>query len=393
MIWDVTEGNLEIGNKLFGGERMKKFLLLIFLITSVSLFSQAIDDYKYQMGMAKTFLLHEKNDEAENYLILAYNNPKSPKKIKSEALYLLGKLFFEKGDYEIALKDWDELINDFPESEQAAKLMKELPELKQSIASGKTKKLSALEIANDFLRHNFSEKAKEKFLDIYHNPSSSKADKAQALYLLGQISFEQGNYSVALDDWEILIRKFPNSKQTLEIAQKLSQLRDVITQSSDTSVISVIAKSYLQNGDFWSNAKNRFDIDSSWLPSVEMANYWYDKIIKEFPKSKAAEIAYRRKLFTLMGWKEPGKYGEKYGLKRNFKKYINQVLDTFYQYEKKFPNSSYLQGFRYQIAQAYWMRKDWKNAKVWLNKVIQKGNGKDTFYTQTAKERLKFLKF
>ena len=372
---------------------MRKLLIFIFLLISIALFSQAIDDYKYQISIAKSFMEHKKTEQAENYFILALNNPKSPKKVKAEALYMLGKISFSKGDYNIAVKDWEKLINTFQETEQAKKLLNELPQIKQSIASGKTKKLTALEIANDFLRHNFSEKAKEKFLDIYHNPKSSREEKAQALYLLGQISFEQGNYSVALDDWEILIQKFPESSQTKEIAQKLSQLRDVITQSSDTSVISVIAKSYLQNGDFWSNAKNRFDIDSSWLPSVELSIYWYDKILKEFPKSKAAEIAYRRKLFTLLGWKEPGKYGEAYGLKKNFKKYINKVLDTFYQYEKTFPNSSYLQGFRYQIAQAYWMRKDWKNARLWLNKVIQKGEGKNTFYTQTAKERLKFLKF
>ncbi len=372
---------------------MKKIILLIMIFSVTLLFSQAIDNYKYQLSVAKSFLKHKRNDDAEKYLILAYNNPKAPAKIKAEALYLLGKLSFQQGDYKIAVHDWDILINDFKDTDQAKKLESELPELKESIASGKTKKLTALEIANDFLRHNFSEKAKEKFLDIYHSPKSTNEEKAEALFLLGQISFEQGNYSVALDDWEILIKKFPTSPQTKEIAQKLSQLRDVITQSSDTSVISVVAKSYLKNGDFWSGAKNRFDIDSSWLPSVELANFWYDRIIKEFPKSKAAEIAFRRKLFTLLGWKEPGKYGEKYGLKRNFNKYINKVLDTFYQYEKLFPNSSYLQGFRYQIAQAYWMRKDWKNARLWLNKVIQKGKGKTTFYTETAKERLKFLKY
>ncbi len=372
---------------------MKKILILLMIFIGISLFSQTTDNYKYQLNIAKSFLEHKNLDDAKTYLILAYNNPKAPVKAKAEALYLLGNISFTQGDYKIAIKDWEELINEYPDSEQAKKLVSQLPEIKSSIASGKTKKLTALEIANDFLRHNFSEKAKEKFLDIYHNPKSSKEDKAEALYLLGQISFEQGNYSVALDDWEILIRKYPDSQQTKEIAQKLSQLRDVITQSSDTSVISVIAKSYMQNGDFWSGAKNRFDIDSSWLPSVELADFWYDKIIKEFPKSKAAEIAYRRKLFTLLGWKEPGKYGEKYGLKKDFKRYINQVLDTFYQYEKTFPKSSYLQGFRYQIAQAYWMRKDWKNARIWLNKVIQKGKGKTTFYTQTAKERLKFLKF
>ena len=373
---------------------MKKWILIIAILAVYMLaVGQDISNYRYQLNVAKDFLKYKNLERAKEYFILAYNNPKSPKDIRSEALYYLGEISYESGDYKLAIKDWDTLINTYEDSKQTKELTERLPEIKESIAKGYTKELSPLEIANDFLKHNFAEKAKEKFLNIYHDPKTTSENKAEALYLLGQISFEQGNYSVALDDWEILIKKFPNSKQTIEIAQRLSQMRDVITQDSDTSVISVVAKSYLQNGDFWSNAKNRFDIDSSWLPSVELAYYWYDKIIKEFPKSNASQIAYRRKLFTLLGWKEPGKYGDTYGIKKDFKKYIPKVISTFNEYEKKFPNSSYLQGFRYQVAQAYWMRKDWKNARTWLNKVIQHGNGESTFYTETSKERLKFLKY
>jgi hypothetical protein len=55
-------------------------------------------------------------------------------------------------------------------------------------------------------------------------------------------------------------------------------------------------------------------IDASWLPHVEMAVDWYDRVIKEFPGSDAAELAYERKLFALIGGKELGE-DSTYGLR------------------------------------------------------------------------------
>ena len=210
---------------------------------------------------------------------------------------------------------------------------------------------------------------------------------------MGQITFEEGNYTLALDDWEILIEKFPESKHTLEIASRLSQLKDIITQDSDGNVINVLAKAYLKNGDFWSSADRKFIIDSSWMPSVEIAIEWYDRMIKEFPNTTSAEVAYQRKLFTLLGSSDPDNGDTKFGIQADFDKYIPQVLNTFNSLEKEFPNSSYLQGFRYQIAQAYWSREDWLNTRKWLRKVIDAGNGEETFYTKTAKARLKKIEY
>ncbi len=50
-----------------------------------------------------------------------------------------------------------------------------------------------------------------------------------------------------------------------------------------------------------------------------------------------------------------------------------------------------LQGFRYQIAQAYWIEKDWNQTREWLQKVIDSSKGLATFYSETAKARLKKL--
>jgi len=111
-------------------------------------------------------------------------------------------------------------------------------------------------------------------------------------------------------------------------------------------------------------------IDASWLPHVEMAVDWYDRVIKEFPGSDAAELAYERKLFALIGGKELGE-DSTYGLRANYSKYMPQLLDTFSNFETTFPSNSSLQGFRYQVAQAYWGHRDWVNTRLWLQKVIE----------------------
>lgn len=86
---------------------------------------------------------------------------------------------------------------------------------------------------------------------------------------------------------------------------------------------------------------------------------WYDKVIQEFPKTAASQLAYEDKMRTLIGWEDPGRYGASHGIKRNFAQYMPQLLETFFAFERDHPDASSLQAFRYQIAQAYWKNKNW----------------------------------
>ena len=61
-----------------------------------------------------------------------------------------------------------------------------------------------------------------------------------------------------------------------------------------------------------------FLTDSSWIPKVESSIKWYDKVITEYPKSVASKVAYKKKLRTILGWKDIGQYGSKYGIRGNF---------------------------------------------------------------------------
>ena len=250
-----------------------------------------------------------------------------------------------------------------------------------------------VKIATEYYRYNLTDKAKEEFIITFQSSKSSEKDKAESLYWLGQISFDENNYTVAFEDWNKLVETYPNSEQAVIIQDRLIQLKDIIEEVSTSSISSVVARSYIKHGDFWSDASRRFTIDSSWMPKNELAIEWYDRVIEEFPESNAAEIAFNRKISTLLGWKDSGKYGSSYGVKNDFDKYMPMVLSTFNNLSNTFPKSSYLQGFRYQIAQTYWKKKKWTETRDWLNKIITAGDGEETFYTQTAKARLKKVEY
>jgi len=257
-----------------------------------------------------------------------------------------------------------------------------------TISCSRSGNAQELDLAKDYYLHGLKPKALEVFIELYHDPKAAAVTKAEALYYMGQIAFDESNYSTAVDDWTRLAREFPTSKHAADLKDRLTQLREVFAKASDASVSSAVAQSYIRNGDFWSESDRKFSIDSSWMPVVEVANGWYDKVIAEFPGSSAAEIGYQRKIFALLGWRELSQYGSSYGVKSNFAKYMPMVIKTFADFEVAFPASSYLQAFRYQIAQSYWSQKDWVSTREWLNKIIESGKGQPSFYTEAARARL-----
>lgn len=376
---------------------MRKLLFLIVFFMIFNLIYSSEFFYKLnstdQMDFAIDLYNHGFLDGALEHFIAIYNNERTPKEYKAEALYLMGEISYEKKDFDNAFADWSNFKQKYPDHKLNERIPDKLANIKQARLKEKNYSISALDIANDYYRHDLNLIAKEKFLSIYHDPGSSVDEKAKALYIVGQIIFEEGDYSLALEDWELLITKFPDSEYAKQIAKIYSQISDIVTFDSDRNSISLIARAYLQNGDFWSSADREFTIDSSWMPSVEIAVKWYDKVLKEFPNTPSAEVAYRRKLFALLGSSNSDDNQKAFGLKENFKKYIPVVLQTFSGFEKDFPKSAYMQGLRYQIAQAYWTEGYTKSAKTWLKKIITCGDGKETFYTETAKARLKNLKF
>lgn len=235
--------------------------------------------------------------------------------------------------------------------------------------------------------------AKKELINIVFS-KTSKTNKAKAYYLLGSMAFDENNISVALNSWKTLTKKYPKSKEAKLVSSRIHELAEIVGESTKESINNAVALSYIRHGDFWSSRKeNSFVIDSSWIPNVETAIKWYDKVITEFPKTPASRLAYKYKLRTIMGWKNPGRNGSSHGIKKSFKTYIPMLLVTFESFEKEHPKASSLQGFRYQIAQVFWDNKDWKNTRKWLNIVIKMAGNRDSFYKDTAQRRLKKVEY
>jgi len=252
---------------------------------------------------------------------------------------------------------------------------------------------ASIDKAKMLSNHGLNNEAKLELIDIVYSKSSI-TNKAEAYYFLGNIAFEENNVGVALNSWVELTKKYPNSTQAKLVGEKIEQLSEIVGESAKERINNAVASSYIKHGDFWSKGKDtRFTIDSSWLKSFDAALKWYDKAIIEFPKTTAAKVAYQEKLRTLLGWKESGRYGSSYGVKKDFKLYIPVLIETFNSFEQEFPNASTLQAFRYQIAQSYWKAKDFIKTREWLNKVIAKAGKGESFYKNTAKLRLEKVEY
>ena len=262
-----------------------------------------------------------------------------------------------------------------------------------SLLVGSGSKAGSIEKAILFLENNLANDAKREFIQVItSNISNDK--KAKAYYQLGSISFEENNIEGALNTWKELLAKYPNSPEAQQVKDNIDELTLIVGETSKESINNAIASSYIKNGDFWSSDKKTiFSIDSSWIPAIESSIKWYDKVINEYPKSTASKVAYKKKLRTILGWKEIGKYGSAYGIREDFNKYIPILVSTFKSFEEDQPSDSSLQAFRYQIAQAYWKNKKWNETRTWLNKIIEKSNEDDNFYKDLAQRRLKKVEY
>ncbi len=246
----------------------------------------------------------------------------------------------------------------------------------------------SLERAKLLYEHGLDQDARRELVAIVIN-SKDAPEKARALDHLARIAIDQKRFLTAVDTWGRLIVDYPESPEASEAREKLPMVKELLARLADDSIEEAAAEVYLSHADFWAEDRSRiFEIDTSWIPSVEAAIYWYDRIIAEFPASNAARTAYEEKMRTIIGWEEPGPYGESYGLKRD-SSYLPLLESTFREYEANFPDAVRLQSFRFQVAQAHWLAENWAQTRSWLNEIIEKDGGADSFYKDLAERRLK----
>lgn len=248
---------------------------------------------------------------------------------------------------------------------------------------------ASLEKAEMLNQHGLIKESSIELIDVLFDASVSEDTKAKSYYLLGEIAFSDNRIAVALSTWRKLVKEYPNSEEAILVKDRIDELAEVVGEIKEESIKNAVAASYLRHANFWSKRKSEiFKIDSSWIPNVEAAVKWYDRIIKEFPDSTASRLAYQGKMRTILGWEEPGKYGSSHGIKKDYLQYIPILEAVFNDFEKEHPNAPSLQAFRYQIAQAHWGAKDFNKTREWLNLIIEKSGDKDTFYKDLANRRL-----
>ncbi len=282
--------------------------------------------------------------------------------------------------------------------------------------------------------HGLNDDAKRELINLIFDENINGKHKPRAYYLLGEIAFDENRIQTATKTWGYIVEKYPDSDEALIVKERIDELSKVTlavyTESIESADYSR-AKLYLKNAEFWSEDKDdRWMIESSWIPKVEFALKWYDKVISEFPKSDAARIAYIGKIRTLLSWKEFDRFDRTDEVLKVAKQivfswkefdtdevakvakqiiffpiYVEQLVNTFRDFEKDFPNDTTFQSCRFQIGQAYFgdgvmfpsqntllsdkkrARNSLEQAKKWFDEVIANSGERDTFYLQISEER------
>lgn len=247
--------------------------------------------------------------------------------------------------------------------------------------------------AEVLLDNGLTAEAQRELIDLIFAPGNSP-DKPKALNLLASIAVDKNNLKAALDAWNRLIRSYPASPEAAAAKTRLPLLASVLGQVSEETINDATARVFLRNADFWAKERDRiFRIDSSWIPNVDAAVFWYDKVIADQAGTTAAKTAYEEKMRTLLGWKDAGQYGEAHGVRSSPSTYLPMLEGTFREYEKAFPQSGAVQAFRFQVAQAYWKQKNWPKTRELLNEIVEKDAGANSFYKDLAERRLKKVEY
>ena len=158
--------------------------------------------------------------------------------------------------------------------------------------------------------HGLEVDAKRAFIDLLYNDETHEEDKADALYQLGLIAFNNKEIGLATETWRLLIDEFPNTEKGRTVSAGIKYLLEdynaLILESAKEEIRDreevmrdALAQSYLLNAQFWWDPPKQWSIYTSHINQFTMAREWYDKVVTEFPGTDTAKkaMSYRFMLY------------------------------------------------------------------------------------------------
>ncbi|UCE17733.1 MAG: tetratricopeptide repeat protein [Gemmatimonadota bacterium] len=240
--------------------------------------------------------------------------PKS--KLVDDALLLMGKAFYRKGEYSKAQRKFNELISNFPES---------------NLSNEATFWLGRSYFANgDYVKA-------EKSLSGIVTQKKARTWAAEAQFLLAEMAFLKHRYKYALGEYEKVVKGFPKSSRSAEAQYRIGQCLTLLDSPyearlaydqvfsfdpHDTLKLNAmfsVGQSLREEGrydqaidvfeellrdsrnmDYYSAIRLEIAESEAEKGALEAAISEYEKIIEDYPKSESsAEAQYRLGLIYL----------------------------------------------------------------------------------------------
>ncbi|MCY3788100.1 MAG: hypothetical protein OXH63_04860 [Gemmatimonadetes bacterium] len=122
--------------------------------------------------------------------------------------------------------------------------------------------------------HGFEVDAKRAFIDLLYNDEAHEEDKADALYQLGLIAFNNKDIGLATETWGILIDEFPNTEKGRTVSAEIKYLLEdydaLVLESAKEEIRNreeemrdAQAQSYLLNAQFWWDPPKQWGVYTS----------------------------------------------------------------------------------------------------------------------------------
>jgi TolA-binding protein len=261
------------------------------------------------------------------------------------------------------------------------------------------------DLAKDFAEEGISDQAKIEFLKVLHDPTK-KSSYDSAEYYLGYLDFKEKKFDLALKHWNSLLQKYPNSTYSEKAKELITSAYQQLIKQQNLTTQDIEIESLFENATFLVDRPLKVNIDTSYLPSEEMAIEWLEQVVSKYPKTPEAARAVFREGLIYYGWNksggssysERGGYGFEHQLydardKKLASEYVGKMIQVFERLQKEYPDSRYAVPIGFLIGQAYWSLAGGKvdeNARVYWTKVVAlTANDSASDYRQLAEWRLR----